>query len=230
MSETAERLLHPLWNELTEPPTSPRALVCERCPVSVARHLNAVWHSRLPVTQRGPWQFAFAAHHQGTIYAVALWHNPSARTLPSHWLELRRLAVAPDAPHCTASWMLGRMRRYFAQHCPERERLISYQDAAVHTGTIYRAAGWTVGNVAAPRVRDRSKARVGTRRDYRSNANGLEPDASPKVRWELALAAHEQAGMQPFLPGQAKRPAKQGFCGGGGNRTRERFLADRRSS
>ncbi len=190
MSE--QRLMSPLWDTLTEPPDSPRSLVCERCPTELARHLNAAWHSRLPDTQRGPWQFAFAAHHDGTVYAVALWHNPSARMLPSHWLELRRLAVAPDAPRFTASWMLGRMRRYFAQHCPERERLISYQDANVHTGTIYRAAGWQIGNVAKPRSRDRSKARVGTRRDYRSNLNGLEPDAAAKIRWEYVLAEQSQ--------------------------------------
>ena len=94
----AERSLNPLWQEPVDPPLSPRELVCERCPVAVARELNEAWHSRLPRTQVGPWQFAFAAHKTGIVYAVALWHNPSARGLPSHWLELRRLAVAPDAP------------------------------------------------------------------------------------------------------------------------------------
>lgn len=115
---------------------------------------------------------AFCAHHGGYIYAVALWHNPSARMLPAHWLELRRMAVAADAPHCTASWFLGRMTRYFAVTCPERERLISYQDTAVHKGTIYLAAGWQRAYVAKPRLRDRSKARICTRRDYRSNQIG----------------------------------------------------------
>ncbi len=188
-----ERLLSPLWDKETAPPSSVRHLVCERCPIILARSLNLAWHSRLPHTQVGPWQFAFAAHHEGTVYAVALWHNPSARTLPSHWLELRRLAVAPDAPHCTASWLLARMRRYFAANHPERERMISYQDADVHTGTIYRAAGWHVGHVATPRVRDRSKPRAGTRRDYRSNLNGTEPDAAGKVRWECELAKQRPA-------------------------------------
>ena len=182
-----ERLLAPLWDQPSAVPVSPRELVCERCPVELARLLNERWHSRLPKTQRGPWQYAFAAHKAGTVYAVALWHNPSARTLPSWWLELRRLAIAPDAPRYTASWMLSKMRRYFAVHCPERDRLISYQDQDVHTGTIYRAAGWFVGSVAKPRQRDRSKARVGTRRDYRSNLNGVAPDAAGKVRWECFL-------------------------------------------
>ncbi len=185
-----ERLLEPLWGIFpAAEPSKATDLVCERCPIDTARILNALWHSRLPDTQRGPWQFAFCAHMDGYIYAVALWHNPSARMLPSHWLELRRMAVAPDAPHCTASWFLGRMRRWFQQHEPERERLISYQDADVHTGTIYRAAGWDPTHHAKPRIRDRSKPRVGSggRRDYRSNLNGQAPDGAGKVRWEKAL-------------------------------------------
>lgn len=182
-----ERSLNPLWQEATELPTSVRQLVCEPCAVAVARILNEEWHSRLPRTQTGPWQYAFAAHHDGIIYAVALWHNPSARTLPSHWLELRRLAIAPDAPHCTASWMLARMIRWFRANTPERERAISYQDCGVHAGTIYKAAGWTVGLIAKPRQRDRSVARKGTRRDYRTDQNGAEPAGSAKVRWEMAL-------------------------------------------
>lgn len=183
----AERSLNPLWQEDVPPPSSVRDLACEPCAIDVARHLNSAWHSRLPDTQVGPWQHAFAAHSHGIVYAVALWHNPSARMLPSHWLELRRLAIADDAPHCCASWMLARMRRWFQQHCPERERLISYQDKDVHTGTIYRAAGWQPVYESAPRVRDRSKPRVGTRRDYRSNLNGLAADAAGKVRWEMPL-------------------------------------------
>ncbi len=183
----AERSLNPLWQEEVSPPVSVRELDLERCPIEVARRLNAAWHSRLPRTQKGPWQFAFAAHKQGVVYGVALWHNPSARGLPSHWLELRRLAISSDAPHCTASWMLARMRRWFARNCPERERLISYQDLGVHKGTIYRAAGWVVGYTSKPRVRDRSKPRRGTKRDYRSNQNGQAPDATAKVRWEISL-------------------------------------------
>lgn len=166
---------------------SVRELVLDRCDPQTARRLNELWHSRLPRTQVGPWQFGFVAHKEGIAYGVALWHNPSARTLPSHWLELRRLALSDDAPHCAASWMLAGMRRYFASHCPERERLISYQDCDVHQGTIYKAAGWVPAHLAKARTRDRSAPRRGTRRDYRSNQNGLAPDASAKVRWEVAL-------------------------------------------
>lgn len=162
-------------------------LTFARCERALAVRLVGEWHSRLPKCQAGPWQYAFSAEHSGIVYAVALWNNPSARTLPGHWLELRRLACAPDAPPNTPSAFLGWMARYFAKHSPERERLVSYQDTAVHQGTIYRAAGWTPAFTSKPRVRDRSKNRVGTERAYRSRLNGIAPDASAKVRWERAL-------------------------------------------
>lgn len=130
---------------------------------------------------------AFSAEYDGIIYAVALWHNPSARCLPHDWLELRRMAVSPDAPHCTASWFLQAMARRIHTDYPACPRLISYQDMHVHTGTIYKAAGWVVGYISKARIRDRSKPRVGTERMYRSNLNGSEPDAAPKARWEKVL-------------------------------------------
>lgn len=166
----------------------PRELKLEVCEKLYAVELCRLWHSRLPNVQRGPWQFAFEAHWEGTPVAVALWNNPSARMLPNHWLELRRMACSPVAPRNTASWFLAQMARYFRAHCPERERLISYQDTAVHLGTIYKAAGWTAAYRSAPRVRDRSKPRAGTDRAYRlSDFNGTDVDASAKVRWELML-------------------------------------------
>lgn len=163
------------------------------CDPQTARRLIAAWHSRLPETQRGPWMLAFVAHYEWTAFGAALWHNPSARNLPQDWLELRRLAIPEDAPHCTASFMLSKMRKWIEQNRPETTRLISYQDLDVHTGTIYRAAGWTEGAVAKARQRDRSKPRAGTRRAYRSNLNGVAPDAAGKVRWEYALRAGERA-------------------------------------
>jgi hypothetical protein len=142
----------------------------------------------LPHCQAGPWKFAFEAIdlHHNTV-AVALWHNPSARCLPAHWMELRRMACSPSCPRNTASRFLAWMVRYFRQHIAQAERCISYQDLSVHTGTIYKAAGWKPVYLSRARVRDRSKPRVGTTRMYRTNANGIAVDASPKMRWEIAL-------------------------------------------
>lgn len=164
-----------------------RDLVFEPCEKREAVELCRQWHSRLPNTQMGPWQFAFRARYGDQVVAVALWNNPSARTLPGHWLELRRMACSPDAPRNTASMFLGWMARYFSVHHPSREKMISYQDTAVHQGTMYKAAGWDAAYVSKPRVRDRSKPRAGTTRMYRSSINGIEPDASAKVRWEKMI-------------------------------------------
>lgn len=186
-----DRRLAPLFEpDQHSPPQKASQLLVEPCPPWVACMMVRAYHSRLPRVQDGPWRVAFKAHYRETCFGAALWHNPSARGLPQTWLELRRLVVAPDAPHCTASRMLGVMARWFRKR-PEGfedvERLISYQDVDVHTGTIYRAAGWIPAYFSKPRVRDRGKARVGTRRDYRKDSNGLAPAAAGKIRWELEL-------------------------------------------
>lgn len=162
-------------------------LVMERCPIETARTLTMKWHSRLPHTQKAPWVLAFAARTGTKIYAVALWNNPSARNLSRTWLELRRMAVSDEAPHCTASWFLAAMTKWIKRYMPGVERLISYQDTSVHKGTIYKAAGWVPGAVAKARLRDRSKSRIGTNRAYRKNTNGLAVDGAEKIRWELKI-------------------------------------------
>ena len=164
-----------------------RDLVFAPCSRRHAVKLVRLWHSRLPNVQSGPWQFAFSADYAETTYAVALWNTPSGRCLPQHWLELRRLACSPEAPVNTCSCFLNWMVRWFRKRCPERERCISYQDTAVHTGTIYKAAGWKAAYTSKPRIRDRSKPRVGTERMYRWNINGEEADAASKIRWETKL-------------------------------------------
>lgn len=174
-------------------PTKARQLRVDECSIDHARDLIRAWHSRLPVTQASPWKYAMRAHFDGVTYAVALWNNPSARMLPAQWLELRRMAVAPDAPHCTASRFLGEMRKHLARVEAQAEMLISYQDIAVHTGTIYRAAGWDAAYTSKPRVRDRSKPRPGGGM-YRTNINGADPDAAGKVRWQVQIGAVALAG------------------------------------
>lgn len=163
------------------------ALHFQACDKQQAVEFIRQWHSRLPNCQRGPWQFAFSASVNDEIFAAALWNNPSARTLPGHWLELRRLAAKPGAPRNTCSCFIAWMVRYFRRAQKHREKCISYQDLEVHKGTIYKAAGWKVEFVSKPRVRDRSKARVGTSRAYRSDINGISAAASAKARWSIML-------------------------------------------
>lgn len=179
------RLAPLLYPEEALAPAKASGLVLVKADPLVARQCIAAWHSRLPRTQTGPWRLAFVAHHDWTCFGAALWHNPSARGLPPDWLELRRLAIPPDAPPHTASWMLGAMRKWIRHHLPDVPRLLSYQDQAVHTGTIYRAAGWAPAFESKARQRDRTPNRVGTRRAYRSDLNGSDPASAGKTRWEV---------------------------------------------
>jgi hypothetical protein len=57
-------------------------------------------------------------------------------------MELKRMAISDDAPKNTASRMISYMVRDIRKGFPSVPRLISYQDPAVHSGTIYRASGW----------------------------------------------------------------------------------------
>jgi hypothetical protein len=181
-----DRRLSPLFHpDEVPPPAKASQLQLIRVQPRLCLPFIASWHSRLPYAQKGPWRAAYAVHYGWTCYGVALWNNTSARTLPDDWLELRRMALPDDAPHCAASWMLGAMRRAIRADFPEVRRLVSYQDTDVHQGTIYRAAGWEPAWFTKPRQRDRSGRRKGTERAYRSDANGCEPSAAGKVRWEI---------------------------------------------
>ena len=186
------REVHPLFRvgDGGSIPTSAlhaRDLQFDSCRKEHSVCLVAKWHSRLPKCAKGPWTHSFHAHFDGITYAVALWNNPSTRCLPSHWRELRRMACAPDAPKNTASRFLSWMVRWFEKNHPEAEKLISYQDTAVHSGTIYRAAGWVPEHESLPRKRDRSSNFAGCRRAI----NGEDADISAKIRWSKMLCPKE---------------------------------------
>ncbi len=192
MGVGSTRVVCPLFQveesgSIPTPTLQAKNLIFELCPVKQATQLNREWHSRLPKVHDIFWHYAFRASHQDVIYAIALWSQPTTRCLPGHWLELRRLACAPDAPKNTASRMLGWMIRHFKRLCPERERCISYQDTAVHQGTIYKAAGWTAVYTGKAMKRDRSVRKRTEDSPYRANINGSDVDESAKVRWEISL-------------------------------------------
>lgn len=190
MSNRAEgdRVAHPLFQAEGggSTPTSALQLMVHQMEVREACGLNARWHSRLP---RLPWSnvvrnrysACYGAEFDHVWYAVAIWSSPVAgpHAFPiESTVELRRLAVAPDAPRNTPSRMLGVMVRMLRVRFPLVKRLISYQDTEVHTGGIYRAAGWVpVTTTKASEVhwnngcRDRVKTQ----------------SAAAKVRWEKVL-------------------------------------------
>lgn len=180
-------VMHPLFQEgqdgsIPIPPLSAKGLRVEQIDFADAKLLNRLWHSRLPRLGTGfivnqPF-LCFAAEGSGGVaYAVAIWSNPVARNLPQDtWLELRRLAIAPEAPKNTASRILRVMAAIIRKRRPGVVRLVSYQDTEVHSGTIYRAAGWVATTVNKDGNWDRP-----------NRSRPAAQSTSPKQRWEKSL-------------------------------------------
>lgn len=168
-------------------PTSTLQLHVYEISVERAASLNAYWHSVLPDTCRGNLlrnkRTAFyGAEYSGRFYAVSIWTDPvAANRLTNGWkaLELRRMAIAPDAPRYTASRMLAIMTRLLRRKFPDVQRLLSYQSVEHHNGTIYKAAGWLP--VGASEFMEWSNSESGRTR-------AAPQITSDKVRWELSLA------------------------------------------
>ncbi|HEV3437429.1 MAG TPA: hypothetical protein VG122_08720 [Gemmata sp.] len=158
--------------------TSALSLRFETIDLHAALSLNRLWHSHLPhLDKRVAAWLCYGAKWDDRYHATAIWSLPVARLLPQDGscLELRRFAIAPGSPKNAASRMLGWMVRDIAWRCPAVRRLVSYQDCDVHTGTIYKASGWTP--TRAPNGGDwnnRNRRRVARR-------------IKKKVRWELFL-------------------------------------------
>ena len=134
-------------------PTSPLQLKVERINVHLACKMNEEWHSRLPRIHwsnvaRNTHYVCYGASYDYRWYAVGIWSSPVARLLDNKSiLELRRLAICRDAPKNTASRMICVMVKLIRKRLPQITKLISYQDTAVHNGTIYKASGWRVGGI-----------------------------------------------------------------------------------
>jgi hypothetical protein len=160
-------------------PTSALQLYFRAVELSEARQLVKLWHSRLPRFGRFACRVAYGAEFDGVFYAAAIWTNPLSRKLPQMtWLELNRMAVAPDAPRNTPSRMLAWMARDIRERLPEVETLVSYQDTEAHTGCIYRAAGWSA-----------TRRLEGDTWDRPSRPRADSQTVAPKHRWEKELGA-----------------------------------------
>jgi len=179
------RDLMPLFRvEPTVPPTSPLELIVRECKVQRACDLNALWHSRFPRIHwsnvvRNRDHICYMAEKDAICYAVAIWSSPIAGNRmkgASEILELRRMAIAPDAPRNTASRMLKLMRKDIKRRFPHIRKLVSYQDTEVHSGTIYKASGW----VAVSRFKGGSW-QAGSR------VRNKDQSIAPKIRWEYQL-------------------------------------------
>lgn len=166
-------------------PTSPLHLTFSVMKPKEACLLNAVWHSRFPyinytnVCRTGKY-VCYSASYNSSYYAVAIWSRPiAANRLKDGWsmMELRRFAIAPDAPKNTASRMLSWMRNDIKKRFPEMIRLVSYQDTEVHTGIIYKASGWRLASNPDKSI----DWNTGKRK------RNAAQSSAPKARWEIDL-------------------------------------------
>jgi len=180
------RVVSPLFYEGNAvSPTSPKELNVGEISCDKAMQLNEMWHSMLPKTvksnlTRNRKAIYFGAEAAGIFYACAIFTSPIAanRLKNGHqMLELRRFAIAPDAPKNTASYMLKRMRKIIENRFSDVRTLISYQDVSVHLGTIYKASGW----VAAGETKN-IEWNTGNRK-----RNGKQSATGSKVRWEYQI-------------------------------------------
>lgn len=91
-------------------------------------------------------RFCFAGWSDDLLVACQVWRWPTARMLPSDgsWLELSRWCLTPAAGSNAGSRMMGWVRRWLRRNAPTVSTLVSYSDPVHgHTGTLYRASGWT---------------------------------------------------------------------------------------
>jgi hypothetical protein len=197
------RVMHPLFQvgQGGSIPTSALQLRIEESPLQHAAELNKLWHSALPdlfLPTCNRDVVSFVGTFDGRAFATAIWSGPvSNHHNDGITVELRRFAIAPDAPKFTASRMLGIMARLIAKRMPHIRRLISYQATAVHAGTIYKAAGWTAAHLSKNPKWGTRKRRAPRSAAQRAVAvDGLVPTActrrppqiqSDKVRWEKQI-------------------------------------------
>lgn len=174
-------------------PTSTLQLKVQKCGWHLFEKLTALWHQRLP--KAGAYYtngMFFVVECNNLYYATAGWSEPVAISFNGkHCFELRRMAIAPDAPKNTASRVLAIMVRMIRKARPDVEQLISYQDTEVHAGTIYKAQGWKATRTSEANEQNWVKTHP--------RASSRLQSAAPKVRWELALREPANAGadLQP---------------------------------
>lgn len=95
------------------------------------------------------------------------------------------MAIAPDAPKNLASRFLSIMVKEIRRARPDIIKLISYQDTAVHKGTIYKASGWTL---------ERTTEFVSWGITGRKGHGKLDYQApSPKNRWALTIRKKDES-------------------------------------
>lgn len=158
--------------------TSPKQFEIKEISPKLACEYNKLWHSSLPdldytnVIRNKRW-VTYGAFYEDECYAVGIWSSPvNRRWNVKPYLELRRFAISDRAPYNTASFLLSKMIKDIRKKWPELEKLVSYQNREIHTGTIYKASNWVCTGKTNPSIWKNNKERT------------IE---SSKNRWEYIL-------------------------------------------
>jgi len=146
--------------------------------------LNKLWHSKLPNLTNWMACESYSAEYCNRFYAIAIFGPPVARALNgTATLELRRMAIASEAPKNTASRMISVMLKILKVSKPWLKKIISYQDTDVHQGTIYKASGWQIGHITK-----KSEIRWGKlNKDGKGRIRNEIIATGEKIRWERRL-------------------------------------------
>ena len=191
------RVVHPLFQEEGggSIPTSPLQLSIGEMDMRRCQRLNEEWHSVLPETHLpnllgSKHSIGFGAEFDGKFYAVAMWSDPIAANRMKaddrhRSIELRRFAIANDAPNNTASRMIKIMILLIQKQWPDLSRFVSYQAEDHHAGTIYKAAGW----MADARSEAKTWHTTENRRELQTK--------SAKVRWVRDMKPNVGANLPP---------------------------------
>jgi len=179
--KSGAKVLYSLSERMIEKVTD---ITIEETRAQIACMLNELWHSRLPVLHWSnvvrPGRYAcYVFKYRQAVIGTGIWSRAVAGNRfknEEEILELRRLALSDVCPKNTATFVLSKMAKLIKQKFPQVKRLISYQDTAVHSGTIYKAANWTA-TTDVPLL-DWTNAKR-KRNDLQSQ--------SPKIRWEYQL-------------------------------------------
>lgn len=129
---------------------SPKQLTIKKIKAKQASLLNERWHSKLPKIHwsnivRNTHYVCYGFYFKDYVVGVGIWSSPVAQNRFKNGkeiLELRRLALSEQCPKNTASRVIALMIKEIEKEFPEINRLISYQDTSVHSGTIYAASNW----------------------------------------------------------------------------------------
>lgn len=175
-------------------PASAKDLIIGKISTDTAMKLNMLWHSRLPLCGNSFCCFGYCAEYDNRYYAIALWSNPVAANRLKDGdkiLELRRMAIADNAPKFTATRMISIMMKDIKKTRPDIIRLISYQDTEVHKGTIYKASNWKAVSVGE-----------GMSWTTNTRQRNQEQTLAPKIRWEYEIRKNKvktfiQADTEP---------------------------------